>query len=651
MNSKDSIEWKISLQPNFAIYKNQFWEYHRIKGSNNRLTVSLKNKEKSEIVLIRILDSNTISVISPDAQEYTLTRKKALVPNFHNYDTIGFGNINLQDKPALLTGFIEEYDPNLFNGTGSIVLYTAMNGYAIANAETTFTIDSSGRFEVSIRAFNPQIAYLTIDGSTFTQVIVSPGDTITVGFNKLLKTVTADNNKWKGIYDWDINHYMGKYGMLSEEINLLKQNLSGYDLTMSMMKMDNINNLPQLEYIRWRNKLYAEEKHELDSILVSLNCSMKARQYFNKDLDNELLSNLYRYQFNGVRLQNIGPIYTSQIPESDFTVANMLNNNYISYINYLSFYEKQNPLSLSNNAVIKYYLTYLSNNIKNPTHHQMILNLLEKPAPSEEDFRYHSNEDSDDYDTFINRKISEMNSEYHKIIGLYSDQIPDSVARKGFLYGLDFTMQKYDYNLLSQLYAAYSIQMYLKNQSLGAEGKEWILKNINEPVVKKVMLENLERKNIIESTFFNYEQNTQFLDHITVTDNPQAFFDTLISQFKGKVIYIDFWADWCSPCREGFKSMKKLKQVYADKDVVFLYLGYKCNKENWKKAILQEQLSGYHYWLNNEQSDLMREKFSVIGIPRYLMVDKSGVVISKDVPTPENKAALTSLIENLLGSN
>ena len=51
-----------------------------------------------------------------------------------------------------------------------------------------------------------------------------------------------------------------------------------------------------------------------------------------------------------------------------------------------------------------------------------------------------------------------------------------------------------------------------------------------------------------------------------------------LTELKGKVIYLDFWATWCSPCLMQMKNSKSWKAKFKNKDVVFLYLSLDKNK-------------------------------------------------------------------------
>lgn len=131
----------------------------------------------------------------------------------------------------------------------------------------------------------------------------------------------------------------------------------------------------------------------------------------------------------------------------------------------------------------------------------------------------------------------------------------------------------------------------------------------------------------------------------------EQLYQKLISPYKGKVVYIDFWAPWCSPCMSEMPASKALAGELKSKDVVFLYIGVECNKESWEKTIKEKQLEGEHYYADKNESVLLSNKFNFSAIPRYVLIDKEGKVAEEDAPRPGMGLELKSRINALLGGN
>lgn len=53
-------------------------------------------------------------------------------------------------------------------------------------------------------------------------------------------------------------------------------------------------------------------------------------------------------------------------------------------------------------------------------------------------------------------------------------------------------------------------------------------------------------------------------------DSTTIKYSSIIEKYKGKVIYVDMWASWCTPCRKEIKKMKSIKDKYNYKEIVFL---------------------------------------------------------------------------------
>ena len=128
----------------------------------------------------------------------------------------------------------------------------------------------------------------------------------------------------------------------------------------------------------------------------------------------------------------------------------------------------------------------------------------------------------------------------------------------------------------------------------------------------------------------------------------KGILDSIVAPFKNKVVYVDFWAPWCGPCMDGMPYSKKIQQFYKDKDVVFLFLANHCSVDSWRATIATKKLSGEHILLTDDQYSILSSKYRITGIPRYMLIDKSGSICQPDAIHPRNEVELISEIDKLL---
>ena len=123
------------------------------------------------------------------------------------------------------------------------------------------------------------------------------------------------------------------------------------------------------------------------------------------------------------------------------------------------------------------------------------------------------------------------------------------------------------------------------------------------------------------------------------TDNNKVKFTDIIANQKGKVIYVDFWATWCSPCRSAMPSANILRKDYSEKDISFIYLALNDKEKPWLQAIpkLGINTNCKNYLIINSNTSKILKELNVHQIPRYLLFDKNGTLAHKNAPGPEDK--------------
>jgi len=134
--------------------------------------------------------------------------------------------------------------------------------------------------------------------------------------------------------------------------------------------------------------------------------------------------------------------------------------------------------------------------------------------------------------------------------------------------------------------------------------------------------------------------------HDSGISEENLIFQALPEKFPKKVIYVDFWAPWCGPCMAEMPQSKKLQEKMKGKDVVFVFLASKCSEESWKATIAQKKLSGEHFLLTDTEYALLADKLNIAGIPRYMIIDKNGMVVNDNATRPSDES-LVEILETL----
>lgn len=143
------------------------------------------------------------------------------------------------------------------------------------------------------------------------------------------------------------------------------------------------------------------------------------------------------------------------------------------------------------------------------------------------------------------------------------------------------------------------------------------------------------------------EADKIFIDQ-TNSDGSVKMFEDVLAEYKGKVIYVDFWASWCPPCRGEMPSSQKLHSQFEGKDVVFLYVSFDRAADAWKNGIDKMDIKGVHYFPAGDANQAVSTKYGITGIPRYMLVDKTGKVINQDAPRPSSGQVIAGLINEQL---
>lgn len=114
--------------------------------------------------------------------------------------------------------------------------------------------------------------------------------------------------------------------------------------------------------------------------------------------------------------------------------------------------------------------------------------------------------------------------------------------------------------------------------------------------------------------------------------------NSTLEDFKGKYVYIDVWATWCGPCKAEIPSLKAKEAKYHDSNIEFVSISIDNKKayEAWRNMITEKELGGSQLIADNDWKSDFVQDYKINGIPRFILIDPEGKIVSADAPRPSN---------------
>jgi thiol-disulfide isomerase/thioredoxin len=102
-----------------------------------------------------------------------------------------------------------------------------------------------------------------------------------------------------------------------------------------------------------------------------------------------------------------------------------------------------------------------------------------------------------------------------------------------------------------------------------------------------------------------------------------------LDSFKGKFVFVEFWASWCKPCRQGHPKLRKFyNSLNTNKvEMISISTDTKDRKQTWLDAIKQDSVDSWTQCLVSELNNDPKKKYNIESIPTYFLLDTNGIIL------------------------
>lgn len=120
-----------------------------------------------------------------------------------------------------------------------------------------------------------------------------------------------------------------------------------------------------------------------------------------------------------------------------------------------------------------------------------------------------------------------------------------------------------------------------------------------------------------------------------------------LADYRGKVVFINFWATWCAPCREEMPSMQMLWERYGERDFVLLAVNTDSSNHKTITRFVDKHKLTYPILLDHGEE--VRDAYKVIGLPVTYLIGRDGTIAGRIIAARDwSSSESIALIEHLL---
>ena len=680
-------EWKASLYDSVAVYKSQVWKCRKFSEKNGLAKIILRNGSEIVGLYLKPGENNTCQIGESAAKLFKYTKEQVIIAN--KTDDKPYKLPVFKTDTAIYCGYIKGFNPRITQKTGKVYVNDLLTGNS---TPLLLVISDDGSFRLKIALKHPQEVNVYIPfysdpvylepGKTTFQIIdkgnkISPayfmGDNVRMNTDLLKEDdfYNFDNKQFiREIDGFTPNQYKA-YCQKSEQRDL--RTLELYDQshplsakTLQLMKLAIKYQYASLllEYDWYMTQAYRTKNNiPRNQPFMPIKTAKPDSAYYDF-LTNNLLNNplavltigyntfirsLINVVSNRIQLQipeisaalektgyHLSPDemdLTTQLKSVDSPALRVLQlefqEKYIQQSLYFDYNHRDKIRDLKNEKKGMFVTPEMEDEYFALQH--VILTDDEKAfrQTKKEFYRNPLVYQYYEAESKYSRQIQQFHSKHKEFITeLYKEERAKFLKEKlkksfgiqqGF--GTDvITCQEYCSPMVSE------------GTPLGDEKIKEIQKQITTPFIAALIRQkNNEAKAKIE----NNKKLTGYRANEVPKTAGDKVFDAIIAKYKGKVVYVDFWATWCGPCKSGIEEIKPLKEEMAGEKVVFVYITNQTSPKTTYDNMIPG-IKGEHYRVSEDEWNFLTDRFKIIGIPHEVIVGKDGKVYNKNNWHPEN---------------
>ncbi|MGF7138041.1 TlpA family protein disulfide reductase [Roseimarinus sediminis] len=691
-----SKQMQIALYDDVAVYQSQLWKIDEVTSEGPIEAVSLSNKKGKQTLYFESINEHQCRMGTDKQTLYELNDWPNDLPDQPKAGNDVYTAALLKSAEATYSGYIRDYTPRAGFTTGMVHVNNVLTG----NQESyVLKIEESGYFSVSIPMCYPEEVFLSVPGMHRT-VFLEPGkntfqllDAGSVYNGLLFQGEMAMVNN--GLFELkDINYF--DYNKVRE--NILDSTPEAYKATCVEIRdkeLKALHEVKQSKFIAEKAFQVKQKNIECDYLerLLSYDMNYYSALRSKKGKDEQvsmddvpspdsswyafitpsamndpllLLSSNYYFLVNRLKYAKfLRPSSTSLTPS---LLAEFLDSKGIELTEDENNMLAEEKKAMDGKAMEKWKAFSAQYNKEHQAFAEKHKSLLEELNQQEDFVFWHDIEKA-----FADKGV-ELTGEELKMIGAAKaisgreEQLAQK-SRKSNSEALHAFYQKYqtystEWHQQERLKARNAVLnqqfgigrglivdvMYVQDQlgsvveeltPLGEDQLELISSEVSTPFIAQYARACNDRT--IEK-IAELKAKSDYVVHQTPDVDSEQLFESMMEPFKGKVVYVDFWATWCGPCRSGMQRIKPLKESLDGRPIVFVYITNDSSPEGaWKNMVAE--IGGEHYRLDRDEWNILSERFGVSGIPHYLLVDKEGKVARNNGMPSWNNDEMAQLFE------